>query len=94
MEGFHADIGSMQAPLQERPELLHDVCVKVSVHIFDGMADHGVLIFVLQSIVGFQFVAKDRGASFDVPELAGELTFAPIANHKSANLVAPPQPCP
>jgi hypothetical protein len=65
VEGFHADVGSVQAALQETPEILHTIGVNVAVHILDRVIDNGVLVVGFQPIVGFQFVAEDRRARFD-----------------------------
>ncbi len=48
MEGFDADIGSFQAPLQQIPEAFQIVSVDIAVNVFDRVIDNRVLV------VGFQ----------------------------------------
>jgi hypothetical protein len=60
---FHADVGSVQATLQETPKVLHCVRVHVAIYVFNGMVDDGVLVVVRQAIVGKQFVREDSGTS-------------------------------
>lgn len=66
VERFHADVCAVQATLQEAPEVFHSVGMDVSVDVFNGVVDDGVLVVRLQSIVGQQFVTEDRRARFDV----------------------------
>jgi len=61
VERFNANVGAVQAPLQETPEVLHGVRVDVPVHILDGVVNHGVLVAITQAIVGKQFIAEDCG---------------------------------
>jgi hypothetical protein len=63
--GLNADVGAVELPLHETPEIFHRVRVDVAVHVFDSVVDDGVLVLRLQAVVGFQFVAEDCGASFD-----------------------------
>jgi len=63
MERFNRDIGTVQATLQEAPEVLHRIGVNVSIRILNGVVDNGVLIVRLQSIIRLQLVGEDRRAS-------------------------------
>ena len=65
MERLDADVGSMQATLQEAPEVLHRVGVDVSIDVLDCVVNEGVLIVGCKAVIGFQFIAEYRGASFD-----------------------------
>src|ERR1019366_7543733 len=65
VERFDTDIGSMQAALDETPEVLHGVGVDVSIDVLYGMVDDGVLVIRLQAIIGLQFIAEYRSARFD-----------------------------
>ena len=65
MERLNADVGPVESTLQQAPEVLHGVRVDVAIHILYGVIYDSVLVFRLQPIVGFQFVAEDRGASFN-----------------------------
>jgi hypothetical protein len=98
---LHADIGSVQAALQEAPEVLHRVRVNVPVRVLNGVVDDGVLVVCAQSIVGFEFVAEDRSASFDVlTNLLLQSRLAPIiykpspARFRRAPPCRAPSPCP
>src|ERR1017187_54890 len=66
MERLYADIGPVQATLQETPEILHRVRMHVAIHVLHGMIDNGVLVVFAQSVVGLQFIAEDCCASFYV----------------------------
>jgi len=61
-----ADIGSVQAALQETPEVLDCVCVYIAADVFDRMIDYRVIVIVGQSFIRKQFVAENRGTGFDV----------------------------
>jgi hypothetical protein len=54
VERLHADIGTVQAALQQAPEILRRVCVDVTVHVFYRVVDHRVLVLRLQTVVEFQ----------------------------------------
>jgi len=74
MERLDADVSPVQSALQETPEVLHRVRVNVAVHVLYGVVDDCVLVFVLQTVIRFQFVTEDSGASFDaLPD--GRLQF-------------------
>src|SRR5258708_4351309 len=60
-----ADVGSMQAALEQTPEILHRVRVDIPIHVFDRVIDDSVLVIRSQAVIGFQFVAEDGRASFD-----------------------------
>ena len=65
VERLNADVGPVQATLQETPEVLHRVRVDVSIYVLNGVVDYGVLVFVLQTVVGLQGIAENRGTGFD-----------------------------
>jgi hypothetical protein len=65
VEGFHADVGALEAALQQRPEILHRVRVNVAVDILHGMVDNSVLEVRFQTIVGQEFITEDRRASLN-----------------------------
>ena len=66
VEWLDADVGSVQATLQETPEVFHSVGVNVSVHVFDRVIDDSVPVVGLKPVIGFQFIGEDCRASFDV----------------------------
>lgn len=79
MEGFHADIGAVQLPLHQRPEVFHTVSVDIAIGILDGVIDDRVLVVFAQSIIGEQFIGEDCRASFDMfTDLALQFGLATI----------------
>src|ERR1017187_3107162 len=44
VKGFHADVGPVQATLQETPEVFHCVRVNVAIHVLYGVIDNRVLV--------------------------------------------------
>ena len=65
MERFHADVRAVQATLQETREVLHCVGMDIAVHVLHSVVDDGVLVIILKTVVGFQFIAEDCSARFD-----------------------------
>jgi len=66
MEGFDANVSSVQATLEQAPKVLHPVSVHVVVHVLHGVVDDGVLVVGIQSVIGKQFIGEDGRARFDV----------------------------
>lgn len=66
VEGFHADVGPVQAALEQAPGVLDRVRVDISIHVFNGVIDNAVLIVGFQPVVRLQFIAEDRGPGLDV----------------------------
>src|ERR1035441_9760462 len=54
MEWLNTDVGPVESALQQTPEVLHRICVDVSIHILHRVIDNRVLVFRFQPIVGFQ----------------------------------------
>src|SRR6266700_112774 len=67
VERLDTDVGAVKPALQEAPEIFHCVRVNVAVHVFNSVVNDRVLVVRFQPVIGFQFVAEDCGASFDVP---------------------------
>lgn len=89
MEWLHADISSVQAPLQETPEIFHSVSVNISVYVLNGMIDDGVLVVCAQSIVRLQFIAEDCCARFDVlTDLRLQFWLASAIYYKRSDIAA------
>ena len=65
MKRLNADVGPVQTALQETPEVLHRVRMDVSVNVLYGVVNDGVLVFVLQPFIRFQFVTEDSGPGFN-----------------------------
>jgi len=83
VERFDADVCSVQAALQQAPEIFHRVCVNIAVHVLNGVIDDGVLVVGLQPVIRFQFVREDGRASFHMLTnvLLNSLLFAVVHNH-------------
>jgi len=87
--GLDADVGPVQAALQERPEVLHGVGVDVAVGVLDGVIDDGVLIVGFQTVVGEQFIGEDRGSGFNViTDVFLKFLLAPVVNYEGAHVAA------
>src|ERR1043166_8526061 len=65
MKRLNAHIGSVQSALQEGPEVFDGVGMYVSIHVLDGVINDGMLIVVVESFVGPQFVRENGCTSFD-----------------------------
>jgi hypothetical protein len=90
MERLHADVGSMQAALQEAPEVLHAIGVNVAVYVFHGVIDDGMLIVRFQPIVGLQFIGEDRATGLYVlSHLPLKFRLATAINYERADVTAP-----
>jgi len=89
MERFHSNVGSFQAALQERPEVLHTVGVYATIYVLNGMIYDLVQELIMQTFVPAHLVSEKRGSSFDVFTDDGLQGFLlPIWNHKSADVAA------
>ena len=65
MERFHAHVGSLERAFEQTPEVFQPVGMNVAFHIGYGVVDHLVLKLI-KTLVGFQSISEDRGASKDV----------------------------
>jgi len=85
MEGFDADVGAVQLPLNERPKVFHPVSVNVSISVFDRVIDDPMSEAILQTIVGLQFIGEDCSPRFDmlVNVLLEFLLSAIVHNHRT-----------
>jgi len=52
MERLHADVGAVQLPLNQAPEIFHSVSVGVFVRVLHGVIDNRMLIVFRETIVG------------------------------------------
>jgi hypothetical protein len=82
---LYADVGAVQLPLHQTPEVFHAVSVDIAIRVFDGVIDDLMFEAILQAIVGPQFVGKDRNACFDVfVNVLLKFLLAPtVYNHRS-----------
>src|SRR5271157_2681698 len=89
VERLNTDVGSMQATLQETPEVFHHIGMNVAVRVLDSMVDNCVLIIFAQTFVRLQFVGEDRRASFDVlPYLVLKFPLATIIYNEGSHIAA------
>jgi len=89
VERLHADVGPVQLPLNETPEVLHRVRVDVAPSILNRVIDDGVIVVRRKPVVGLQFVAEQRRSRRDMlayPLL--QVTLAPIGDVKGSHLAA------
>ena len=87
VEGFHAHVGSLDAALQETPEVFESVGVNLPVNVLLGMVDYLMLkILMLQALIGKQRIGIDRAVCLDVTaNLSLHNVLAASGNHGSAN---------
>src|SRR5579875_1345158 len=87
MEGFDADIRSLQAALQERPEILDSVRMNLLVYVCLCMVDHVMDILAIQTVVGNLRIGEDFRSSFDVlANLGMERFVLHVRDVRDANL--------
>jgi hypothetical protein len=83
VERFHADVGAVQLPLNKRPEVFHAIGMHVAIGLLNRMINDRVLVVLVQSVVGQQFIGEDRRASFHV--LANLIGFQIYVNSRYAS---------
>ena len=89
VERFHADVSSVERPLQETPEVLHPVGLDVSIRVLNGVIDDRVLIVCLQPFRRFQFVTEDSGPGFDLfVDVLLKFFLPAIVHHEGPNFPA------
>src|ERR1017187_5169004 len=66
MKRFHGHIRPTQTALQERPEILHAVCVYATIHVSDRMVNDPMNVFLAQSLIATHLVRDERRPRFDV----------------------------
>jgi hypothetical protein len=66
MEGLDADVGSFQAALQQRPEILDPVRVDVAVNVLFRVVHELVNVVRIEAGIGRQFIGEDFRARFDI----------------------------
>jgi hypothetical protein len=66
VERLDTDISAMQLSLNQAPEILHAVSVNVAIGVFDGVINDLMFEALVQSVVGQQFIGKDRSARLNV----------------------------
>src|ERR1039458_8303243 len=89
MKRFHANIGSRNAALEQRPEVLKSVRMDAAIHILNGVVNNLVRVVARQTIVGEQGVGIESRASFYVlADFALQCVLLAIRYDCGANLPA------
>src|SRR6266704_1608872 len=82
---FDADIGSLQSTLEQRPEVLHSVCVDLPIDILLGMIDDLVGV----SLIGQERIGVDFAAGFYISaDMSLKVVLSTGRNYVSTNLAA------
>ena len=66
MEGLDVNVGALDGPLQEAPEVLNAVGVNLPVNVPFGMVDDAVNVVVSEIVVGLERVGVDFGTRSNV----------------------------
>jgi hypothetical protein len=66
MKWLYAHIGSVQAALQETPELFAAICVNIAIYVRLGVVDHLMDEFVRQALIRFKSVSEQFRTLFYV----------------------------
>src|ERR1700677_2130778 len=66
MERLNTNVGTANAALQERPEVLQSVGMNVSIDVLGGVVYDLMGVVSGQSLVGKQSIGIERGSRFDV----------------------------
>src|SRR5258708_20218227 len=89
MKRFHCNIGSRDAALQKRPEVLHAVSVYATINVLNRMVDDLMFVFAFQAAIAAKFISEESGSSFYVPLDDGvQGGFNAIRDNLSANAPA------
>src|SRR5271157_2146559 len=89
MERFDTHVSTMQAALQQRPEVLKAVGMYATIHILHSVVYDFVLELAIQTLVSAHLVSEKRGANLYVLTNNGlQSSLLPIWNYKSAHVTA------
>src|SRR5690349_20398219 len=87
MEWLDAHVGTEQSAFQQTPEVLHSIGVNLAVYVLNRVIDDSVIIVRTQTVIGFKFVAVDRGASFDMlSNLSLQSRLSAVIHDEGANI--------
>src|SRR5438876_12191922 len=67
MKRFHTHIGSRDAALQQRPEVLKAVSMHATVYILAGVVNYLMRIFSCETFIGLEGIGVEGSASSDMP---------------------------
>src|SRR2546426_6560924 len=89
MKWFHTHVGSGDAALQQRPEILKAVGVYATVYILAGVVNYLMRVFSCETFIGLEGVGVERSASTDMPAYFFlQHSFATAGNYTGADLSA------
>src|SRR5437667_10323778 len=89
MKRFHTHIGSRDAALEQRPEVLKAIGVYSTIYILAGVVNHLMRIFSCKTFIGLEGIGVERSASSDMPAYFFlQHCFATTGNYTGANLSA------
>jgi hypothetical protein len=90
---FDAHVGAVEAPLQQRPEVLAAVRVDRAVRVGFGLVDHFVCVVGSQSRVGRERIGVDARSGFDVfaDDGLNVLPFQGVQDVRATRAVVSPQ---
>src|SRR5438105_937061 len=66
MKRFHANVGSRNPALQQRPEILHAISVYAAIYVLNRMVNDLMSIVSFESTIGYPFVAVERSPSLNM----------------------------
>ncbi len=66
MKRLDANVGSLQATLEKRPEVFEAIGVNLAIHILFGVVNYLMLKFLVQADVRHKRIGIDRASWFDV----------------------------
>src|SRR5439155_26352601 len=89
MKRFHTHVGSRDAALQQRPEVLKAVSMHATVYILAGVVNHLMRVFSCETFIGLEGIGVERSAGSDMPAYFFlQHSFATAGNYTGANLSA------
>ena len=66
MEWLNTNIGALESPLYETPEIFQSVRVYLPVNVLFGMVNDPMSVFLIQSPIGMAIISRELRAVFDV----------------------------
>jgi len=89
MEQFDANVGAIDAPLQQRPEVLKSVGVDAPVDVLDGVIHNLMGVVASETLVGEQEVGIESRSRLNMlADLRLKSVLLPVGNDDGANLSA------
>src|SRR5947209_2084934 len=85
MEWFNTNVGSLESPFYETPEILQSISVNLPVHVTLCMVDNLMDVFFVQSPIGVAIIGIEVRTIFDVIfyQSMKSVTFSVLKNLSS-----------